>query len=307
MNKADLTTAQTGIAAPGHPVAPLAAVVGAMISITSGATVAKRMFGVIGPAGTTALRLTLVAALLSIIFRVWRVPLTRALLRSVLPYGVSLGAMNLLFYMAIDRIPLGIALAFEFVGPLAVATFSSPRLRDLVWVALAVVGLALLLPIRAAGHPLDPVGIALALAAGVFWGAYIVMGRRAGATLGAAAPAFGMIVGALLVLPFGIIGGGRALLAPPVLALAIVVALLSSAVPYTLEMFALRRLPTSTFGVLTSGEPAIGAVMGALFLREELPLVKWLGIAGIVGASIGTTIASGKGRSGPDKERLLEN
>lgn len=276
----------------GDVFAPLGAVVVAMISITLGATVAKKLFVVIGPAGTTALRLTLAAALLAVGFRIWRVPFTWKLLRAAVPYGLSLGAMNLLFYMAIDRIPLGIALAFEFIGPLAVATFASRRPRDFGWIAVAVVGLALLLPLRIGGDALDPIGIALALAAGVFWGSYIVMGRRAGDALGAEAPAFGMIVAALLAIPFGVIGSGAALSGHHVLGLGLVVALLSSAIPYSLEMFALRRLPTRTFGVLTSGEPAVGAVVGALFLHEKLPLAKWLGIAGIVAASIGTTITS---------------
>jgi len=289
--------------------APLAAVVVAMISITLGASVAKKLFIDVGPVGTTALRLTLAAILLSVGFRIWRVPVTRAVVRAALPYGLSLGAMNLLFYMAIDRIPLGVALAFEFTGPLAVATFTSQQTRDFGWIALAVIGLALLLPLRIGGHALDPVGIAFALAAGVFWGNYIVMGRRAGEALGAEAPAFGMIVGALLAIPFGVVEGGAALLTPQVLGLALVVALLSSAIPYTLEMFALRRLPTRTFGVLTSGEPAVGAVVGALLLHEKLPLAKWLGIAGIVSASIGITITS-RTSAGKENERrkpLLEN
>lgn len=289
--------------------APLGAVVVAMISITLGATVAKKLFVVIGPAGTTALRLTLAAALLAVGFRIWRVPFTRKLLRAALPYGLSLGAMNFLFYMAIDRIPLGIALAFEFIGPLAVATFASRRPRDFGWIAVAVVGLALLLPLRIGGGALDPIGIALALAAGVFWGSYIVMGRRAGDALGAEAPAFGMIVAALLAIPFGVMGSGAALLGPHALGLGLVVALLSSAIPYSLEMFALRRLPTRTFGVLTSGEPAVGAVVGALFLHEKLPLAKWFGIAGIVAASIGTTITSRAqaGKEAEERTYLPEN
>lgn len=289
--------------------APLGAVAGAMISITLGATVAKKLFVIIGPSGTTALRLTLAAILLSVGFRIWRVPVTRTLLRSALPYGLSLGAMNLLFYMAINRIPLGVALAFEFVGPLMVATFASRRKRDFGWVALAVIGLALLLPLHTGQTVLDPVGIAFALTAGVFWGSYIIMGRRAGDALGAEAPAFGMIVGALMAIPFGVADAGATLLVPHVLGLALVVALLSSAIPYPLEMFALRRLPTRTFGVLTSGEPAVGAVVGALLLDEKLPLAKWLGIVGIVAASIGTTITSRTRASdeAQKREHLLEN
>lgn len=273
-----------GIGALRQAAAPLAAVVVAMVSINLGAIFAKKLFVVVGPAGTTALRLALAAVMLSIGYRIWRIPFSRASVRAALPYGVSLGAMNLLFYLSIDRIPLGIALAFEFTGPLAVATFSSRGLRDFAWIALAVMGLTLLLPLGFGGAPLDPIGIALALMAGVFWGSYIIMGRRAGNVLGAEAPAFGMIVAALLVMPFGVAAGGTTLFAPHALALALVVALSSSAVPYSLEMYALRRLPTQTFGVLTSGEPVMGAVTGALLLNENLSLLKWIGIAAIVAA-----------------------
>nr|WP_314464614.1 DMT family transporter [uncultured Novosphingobium sp.] len=289
--------------------APLAAVATAMVSICWGASVAKSLFPVTGPAGTTALRLALAAAILCGVFRVWRKPLDRQMLRAALPYGLALGCMNMLFYFAIQRIPLGIALATEFTGPLAVATFSSRRRIDLAWIGLAIAGLALLVPVsaspeaaaaaaaapRAIDHALDPAGVLLALAAGVFWGAYILMGKRAGEVLGAAAPAYGMTVAALVALPFGIAQAGMAMIQPHVLAIALVVAIFSSAIPYSLEMFALRRLPTKSFGILTSGEPAVGALTGALLLGEVLPLAKWLGIAAIVGATIGTTLTAGTG------------
>ncbi|PZQ56979.1 MAG: EamA family transporter [Novosphingobium pentaromativorans] len=284
--------------------APLAAVATAMVSICWGASIAKTLFPAIGPAGATALRLSLAAVILCGVFRVWQRPFDRHMLRAALPYGLALGCMNLLFYCAIQRIPLGIALATEFTGPLAVATFSSRRRVDLAWVTLAVAGLALLLPHevsggasgKVAGGALDPVGVLLALGAGVFWGAYILLGKRAGEALGAAAPAYGMTAAALVALPFGVAQAGTALLQPHVLATALVVAIFSSAIPYSLEMFALRRLPTKSFGILTSGEPAVGALTGALLMGETLPMVKWLGIAAVVGASIGTTLTASSRR-----------
>jgi inner membrane transporter RhtA len=274
-----------------------------MFSITIGATVAKRLFTVVGPAGTTAVRLTIAALILTVVFRVWRVPLSRRLILAVLPYGVCIGSMNLMFYMSIQRIPLGIALAVEFIGPLAVATFASRRRLDLFWVGLAILGLALFLPSTSGGRPLDPVGVVLALAAGVFWGAYILVGKRAGDAVGSAAPAYGMIFAALVALPFGVAEGGADLLTWPVLGWGVVVALLSSAIPYCLEMFALRRLPTKTFGVLTSGEPAVGALVGAALLAETLPPAKWLGIGVIVAASLGTTLMA---RSNGDRSVASE-
>ncbi|MPS67132.1 MAG: EamA family transporter [Novosphingobium sp.] len=272
--------------------APLAAVATAMVSICWGASVAKTLFPLIGPAGTTALRLSLAAVILCCVFRVWRLPFDRTILRAALPYGVALGCMNMLFYFAIQRIPLGIALATEFTGPLAVATFASRRRVDLAWIALAAAGLCLLLPLDISRDAVDPVGVLLALGAGVFWGAYILMGKRAGEALGAAAPAYGMTIAALVALPFGVAQAGATLLQPHVLAVALVVAIFSSAIPYSLEMFALRRLPTKSFGVLTSGEPAVGALAGALLLGEMLPFAKWIGIAAIVGATIGTTLTA---------------
>ncbi|EQB18541.1 EamA family transporter [Novosphingobium lindaniclasticum] len=277
--------------------APLAAVATAMVSICWGASVAKTLFPVIGPAGTTALRLSLAAAILCGVFRIWRKPFDRRMLHAALPYGLALGCMNLLFYFAIQRIPLGIALATEFTGPLAVATFASRRRVDLAWIGLAVAGLALLLPLDMSSDAVDPVGVLLALAAGVFWGGYILLGKRAGAILGGAAPAYGMAVAALVALPFGVAQAGAALLLPHVLAIALLVAIFSSAIPYSLEMFALRRLPTKSFGILTSGEPAVGALAGALLLGEMLPFAQWIGIAAIVGATIGTTLTA-RGQSG---------
>lgn len=269
--------------------APLAAVVIAMVSISIGASIAKTLFSTIGPAGTTLLRLGIAAVILSLAFRIWRMRIDRHFLAVMIPYGLALGVMNLTFYMAIERIPLGVALAIEFTGPLGLSILFSRRPVDLLWIALAVAGLAVLLPLQGTHEALDPVGIAFAFTAGLCWAAYILTGKRAGGMLGAGAPAIGMIIGTVIALPFGIAEGGAALLDHRVLMVALCVALLSSAIPYSLEMVALRRLPAKTFSILTCGEPVVGAVMGMLILGESLPLIKWLGIALILAASVGVT------------------
>lgn len=271
---------------------PLAALLVAMVSIQFGASFAKRLFPVVGAEGTTALRLGLASIILFAVLRPWRSRLSRASLPALLVYGASLGAMNLLFYMAIRTVPLGIAVALEFVGPLAVAMVSSRRAIDFAWIALAVAGLALLLPAFGAAEAIDPAGAALALAAGGCWALYIVFGQKAGAAHGAQATAFGSIVAALIVMPIGIAHAGTSLLAPPVLLTGLVVALLSSALPYSLEMIALTRLPTRTFGTLMSGEPAVAAVIGFAVLGEALTPVQWLGIGAVMLASAGTALTA---------------
>ncbi|MFQ2894426.1 EamA family transporter [Aeromonas caviae] len=276
----------------------LLAVLLAMLSITLGASLAKSLFPLLGAAGTTLFRLGCAAFLLSLVFRIWRAPLDRRTLLGAIPYGLSLGAMNLLFYLAIARIPLGVALAIEFIGPLTVALLSSRHRADFIWLILAIAGLLLLLPLRATQQAIDPLGAALALGAGLFWGLYMLTGKRAGALLGAQAPALGMWVGTLLVLPFGLEGAIEASFTVPVILTIIGVGLLSSAIPYSLEMFALRRLPLKSYGILTSGEPAMGALMGLMLLGEQLPPSQWLGIAAIIAASMGTTWQAGRRQAG---------
>lgn len=276
----------------------LLAVLLAMLSITLGASLAKSLFPLLGAAGTTLLRLGCAALLLSLVFRIWRVPLDRRTLLGAIPYGLSLGAMNLLFYLAIARIPLGVALAIEFIGPLTVALLSSRHRADFIWLILAIAGLLLLLALRATQQAIDPLGAALALGAGLFWGLYMLTGKRAGALLGAQAPALGMWVGTLLVLPFGLEGAIEASFTVPVILTIIGVGLLSSAIPYSLEMFALRRLPLKSYGILTSGEPAMGALMGLVWLGEQLPPSQWLGITAIIAASMGTTWQAGRRQAG---------
>lgn len=269
---------------------PVVALVIAMISIQAGASFAKTLFPVVGPEGTTALRLGFGAVMLILVLRPWRAVGIAKNWRVLALYGVNLGLMNLFYYMAVERIPVGIAAAIEFVGPLAVAVCTSRRRTDFVWVTLAAIGILLLLPLRDSAHSLDPIGIFYALLAAAGWAAYIIVGKKAGDALGASTPALGMLIGAIVVLPVGVIEAGTALLSWSILPLALVVAALSSAIPFAFEMVALRRLKPQTYGTLTSMEPAIGALSGLVILQEALPLVQWVAIGLIVCASIGTTL-----------------
>ena len=263
----------------------------AMISVQTGAALVKGLFPLAGVAGATTLRLVLASVLLAVVWRPWRLRPTAREARSLLIYGAAMGCMNLCFYSALARIPLGVAVAVEFTGPLAVAIAASHRAVDYLWVTLAALGLLALLPL---GHQsLSAAGIAFALAAGVCWALYIVFGQKVGAAHGGASTALGMVVGTLVVAPIGILRAGTTMLDPAILPAALGVAVLSSAVPYSLEMFALTRLPTRTFGVLMSAEPALGALSGLVFLNERLTVVQWAAIASIMLASAGSAATSG--------------
>ncbi len=271
---------------------PLAALLVAMVSVQIGAALVKGLFPRVGVAGATTLRLALASAMLLAVWRPWRrLPKARET-RSLLIYGVAMGVMNLCFYSALARIPLGIAVALEFSGPLAVALAASRRAVDFAWVALAALGLVALLPLGLAHEPLSPAGIAFALAAGACWALYIVFGQKAGSLHGGMTAALGTVIGTLVITPFGLAQAGAVLLDPRILPVACGVALLSSALPYSLEMFALTRLPTRTFGVLMSGEPALGALSGWCFLNERLSLLQWAAVASIMLASAGSAVTS---------------
>jgi len=267
----------------------IALLVASMISIQFGASVAKGLFPALGPEGTTALRCGLAALILLALQRPWRARLAPSAWLTVGLYGASLGLMNLLFYLSLARIPLGVAVALEFTGPLSVALLFSHRARDLLWVALAAAGIVLILPLSRSSRPLDPVGVAFALAAGVCWALYIVLGQRAGrAVQGGAATALGMLAAALVVAPVGVLRAGPRLLQTHLWPLALAVAVFSSALPYSLEMHALRRLPARTFGILMSLEPALAALAGLVMLRERLSLAQGAAIACIIAASAGS-------------------
>ncbi|MGP1933711.1 MAG: threonine/homoserine exporter RhtA [Arsenophonus sp. NC-XBC3-MAG3] len=258
-----------------------------MISIQSGASLAKSLFPTIGALGATALRLFLATIILFIIFKPWRKKLRSHSLKYLLIYGISLGSMNSLFYLSLERIPLGIAVALEFTGPLAVAMFSSRRMIDFIWILMVIVGLASLFPIGNSINNLNPTGIIYALAAGICWGMYIIFGQRAGTDYGTATVALGLFISTLIFFPVSLFTVSIELLFNlSILPIALAVAILSTAFPYMLEMFVLTRMSTKTFGTLMSLEPAMGAFMGMIFLNEHLTLTQWFGLFCIIIASI---------------------
>jgi inner membrane transporter RhtA len=275
--------------------APIVLAVGvlliSMVSYQCGASLAKHLFPQVGAQGATAYRLGLSALMLLLWRRPWRRFTQGRDWRALWGYGLSMGAMNLVFYMSLRTIPLGIAVALEFTGPLALALFGSRRLVDFVWIALVIAGLALLLPLGGQVQALDPIGVMYALAAGVGWALYILLGKKAGEGYGADAVTLGTSIGALLAIPFGVAHAGSALLSPALLPYALGVAVLSSALPYSLEMVALTRLPARTFSTLLSLEPAIAAVAGVALLDERLSLLQWLAIVAIIVAAAGTALS----------------
>jgi inner membrane transporter RhtA len=271
---------------------PLPAVVVAILSVQGGAALAKGLFPVLGPSGTVGLRIGISAAILLAVFRPRLHRLSAAQWRLVLPYGVVLGLMNLVFYHSLSRIPLGLAVTVEFIGPLSVAVFGSRRLIDMGWVVLAGTGIALITP-WTAGSGVDPLGVALAFTAGVCWALYIVIGKRLSHLLtGGAAVSIGMLAAAVAVVPVAVAAGGFAHLTVGQFAAGTGVALLSSAIPYTLEMIALKALPARTFGILMSLEPAVAALVGLAFLHEVLSALQWLAITLVIAASAGSTLTS---------------
>jgi inner membrane transporter RhtA len=264
----------------------------AMLSFQCGAALAKQLFPLMGAQGATAMRLGLGTIILWIVRRPWRRLAGRHGWSWLWGYGLTLGLMNLCFYSALRTIPLGIAVALEFVGPLTIALAGSRRLWDFLWVGLVLLGLALLLPWQAQDRALDPVGVLYAMASAAGWAAYILLGRRAGAAFGGDTVALGSAIGALVAVPFGVAHAGAAMLLPAALPYALGVAVLSSALPYSLEMYALTRLPSRTVGVLMSIEPALGALLGLALLGEHLSALQWLAIAAIIAASVGTVLGA---------------
>lgn len=265
-------------------------VLGAVASVQSGAAIATRLFPEAGPGGTVLLRLGLSAVALLAVARPQLRLHTLADVRLVVAFGVVLAGMNTTFYESLTRIPLGIAVTIEFIGPLTVAILGSRRRLDLLWVVLAAVGVVLL---TSGGGDLDGLGMLLALAAGAQWGLYILLSQRVGASFpGASGLAIALTVGTIGLLPFGIWSARGALLDGSVLGRGAAVALLSSALPYSLELFALRRLRASVFGVLMSLEPAFAAMSGLLFLSQHLLWREWVAVCCVMVASIGATRAA---------------
>jgi inner membrane transporter RhtA len=269
----------------------VALVLAAITSVQFGAALAATLFDDLGPAGASFVRIAVSAAVL---LALWR-PRLRGHGRSALllaaVFGLVLAAMNTCFYLALDRIPLGITVTLEFVGPLGVALLASRRALDLVWVGLAGGGIALL----GAGDvsDLDPLGVGLALTAGTLWGVYILLGVRvARAFSGSRGLAIAMTVGAVAMVPPGIVDAGSALLDPKLWAIGAGVAILSSVLPYSLELEALRVMPARVFGVLMSLEPGVGALAGFLVLGQTLTGLEGLAIALVVLASAGVALTA---------------
>ena len=271
-----------------------------LITLCAGTSLAKGLFPFVGAEGTTTYRLVFSTLLLMAFWRPWRRAWTWADVPILVLFGATLGLMNLLFYSAIKTVPFGLAIALEFTGPLAVALWSSKKLLDFVWIVLAVAGMGLILPLgntMGAGlqtSAIDPVGIAYALGAGACWAVYIVVGQRVADRIGAFATPMGMLVAALLVTPVGISVAGSSLLNPEWMLAGLGIALLSSAIPYSLEMYSLKHLPKQTFSILLSLEPAVGAFAGWLVLSEQLNTQQLGAIGLIMVASMGSAMTAGQ-------------
>jgi inner membrane transporter RhtA len=264
-------------------------VIAAAVSVQGGAAVAKSLFPSFGPPGVVFLRLLFGSIALWAIARpqLRRRPWQE--LRLVLALGVVLVSMNVAFYESLDRLPLGVAVTVEFLGPLAVAVLATRSRLDLVWIALAGIGVALLAD--SGGKAVEPLGLALAALAGFFWALYITLGVPIGRLFpGATGLAPAMAVGAILIAPWGIVSAGDHLRDPQLVGAAVGVGLLSSALPWSLELEALRRLPTNVFGVAMALEPAVAALTGVIFLNEHLGLRSWTAIVLVIVASAGAAL-----------------
>ena len=275
----------------GARAVPLACVGLAVLCFQLGAALAKPLFARVGPEGASALRLGLAACALNAALRPWRAPVPRGMLGWTVGYGLGLAGLNLFFYFAIERLPLGVTVAVEFLGPLSLAVAASRRRIDFLWAALAGGGMLCLVPGAQAAGARDLAGFGFALLSAGSWVLYIICGQRAG-QLGSRAVALGVAVAAAAVLPLGLAHAGRDLLRPDVLPLGIAVAAISACLPYGLEMVALSRLPTRVFGILMSLEPAAGALFGYLLLGQQLTGLQGLAIAAVMAASAGSSLSA---------------
>ncbi|MCT3919050.1 DMT family transporter [Elizabethkingia anophelis] len=263
----------------------------AIICVQGGASIAKQLFPAIGAIGTVTLRIVLSAIILTLINRPKFLQFTKQMWIYCGFYGTGLAVMNLIFYMAIQRIPLGLAVTVEFAGPLFLALALSRKLLDVVWALLACVGILLIVPWK--NDHVDLLGLGFAFLAGVFWALYIVMGGKVAKIMdGKDAVTTGMLFASLVIIPFTVWDGAVFNITPVIFLKGLGVAILSSALPFSLEMVALKKLPAKTFSILMSLEPAFAALSGLVFLSESLSFLQWISIACVIIASIGTTIFS---------------
>lgn len=292
--------------AASSPLVGVALVIGSCLSLPFGAAVAAQLFPVLGPWGVTSLRVAIAAILLVVIVRPKPRKWTRPQWLAAVLFGVSLAAMNGFFYAAIDRIPLGPAVAIEFLGPLVLAAVLTRRLGDFAWVGVALLGMVVLgIDGLIGAEPLDPLGVVFILIAAGFWVMYIRMSARVGSLIpGSSGLAMGLLVAAVLLIPVGIPAASTVAMDPQLLLLAAITAVLSSVIPYSFELAALRRLPQRVFGVLLSLEPAFATLAGWLILGQDATPLRLLAIALVIAASVGTTLGVRRdrrdgGHSGP--------
>jgi len=283
----------------GVSIPPVPAVLLSIISVQGGAAIAKGIFPVLGAAATSSLRIVLSALILVVYNRPDLRNLTAAQWKLVSIYGITLGMMNLVFYLAIERIPLGLGVTLEFIGPLVLALTGSRKVLDFLWVVLAATGIALIAPWNSKG--LDLPGIFLALLAGVFWATYIVIGGRISKIMDSGkAVTIGMLFASIVIIPFALAGGILDNIKPGIFVAGLALALLSSAIPFTLEMKALRKIPAKTFSILMSLEPAAGALSGMIFLGEYLSILEWTAVVLVIVASAGATLTRKKANAMPE-------
>lgn len=277
-------------AKPSPLIISVGAILIAMISLQTGSALAKSLIHIVGAPAVTLLRLCFSSLILCLIFRPWRLRFARKQLVPLVIYGLSLACMNFLFYNALLTIPLGIAVGLEFTGPLTLALLTSRRLLDFIWIIVAASGLWFLLRPEQDHLPIDIRGALCALGAGAFWALYIISGQRTGSGHGPATVAVGTLIGSLFFAPVAIITTDNALWQWSILPLALLIALLAGALPFSLEMVALTRLPARVFSTMMSLEPAVATVSGLVFLNERLTSTQYIGLMAVIIASAGTAM-----------------
>jgi inner membrane transporter RhtA len=276
-----------------HRLVPFLLVLGSIVSLGIGTSLAKEfLFPLIGAAGTSALRTGFSAIILLVLWRPWQAAMTRRELAFTALYGMTLGVMNLCFYLALKTIPFGLAVAIEFIGPLTVTVLYSRKLTDFVWIVLAVGGMLMILPLRGNQSGLDLTGVIYSLVAAFGWGLYIVFGKKVSHRHSGQTVAIGLVFASAVTIPVGMTDAGAIISHPYLLLVGLLVAVISSSLPMTLEMAALKRLPHKTFGILVSMEPAVAAVVAFFLLAENLTLIQILAIALSVTAGIGSAITA---------------
>lgn len=271
---------------------PLLAILVAMACFQMGAAAAKQLYPAVGPIGAATMRLVLGAVILLAIVRPWRSWPANPPLLALLGLGASMAATLLCFYLAIEHLPLGVALSIQIMGPLILAGVESRRKLDFLWVLLAAFGVFCLVGLEPADRQIDAVGVFYAVIAAAGWAGYILFGRAAGSSFGHATAALSVSVAALIILPIGLAKVGTAMFDAALLPWALLVALLSAAIPFSLELFAMPRLPARTFAVSMSLEPAFAVLSGLLFLGEHLSLIQIAGVLLVIGASAGSVRSS---------------